>query len=55
MPLTAPVKLMAVVGAALHTVCPLTVFTVGVGFTVMVNVPTEPAQPFAEGVTEIMP
>jgi len=35
----------------LHNVCAATVSTVGVGFTVMVNVSGVPVQPLAEGVT----
>ena len=43
-PATAPVKLMAVVVAPLHNVWLATAFTVGVGFTVIVNVVEVPVQ-----------
>ncbi len=43
-PATAPVKDTAVVLAPLHTTCEVTVFTVGVGLTVMVKVIAEPVQ-----------
>lgn len=42
---------MAVVAAPLHTVWLPTAFTVGVGFTVMVNVLGVPGHPLAVGVT----
>jgi len=50
-PATGFVKLMAVVVAPLQSVWSVTLSTVGVGFTVMVNVSTGPGQPFAVGVT----
>ena len=37
-PATGPVKLITAVWALLHTVCPVRELTVGVGFTVIVNV-----------------
>lgn len=40
--------------APLQTVTGLSVTTVGVGFTVMVNVETGPVHPFADGVIEIV-
>ena len=43
-PVTAPVKLIAVVAVPLHNDWLATVFTVGIGFTVMVNVLGVPAQ-----------
>ena len=42
---------MTVVAAPLHNVWGVTAFTVGVGFTVMVNVLGVPGQPLAVGVT----
>ena len=51
MPVTAPLKFTAVVVVPLHTVWLLTLFTVGVGLTVMVNVSVAPVQPVAVGVT----
>jgi hypothetical protein len=54
-PLTAPLKLMALVEAVLQTDWPVTEFTVGVGLTVIVKVFRAPGQLFAEGVTEITP
>jgi hypothetical protein len=50
-PATGFVKLMAVVVAPLQSVWSVTLSTVGVGFTVMVNVSTGPGQPLAVGVT----
>jgi len=50
-PVTAPVKLMAAVGAPVHNVWFATAFTLGPGFTVMVNVMGVPGQPLAVGVT----
>ena len=44
MPATAPVKFIAAVLLALQTVTLATVFTVGVGLTVMVNVIGVPVQ-----------
>ena len=43
-PAVAPVKLTAVVEAALQTTWLVTVFTVGTGFTVIVNVVGVPVQ-----------
>ena len=43
-PAVAPVKLMAVVEAPLQTTWLVTVFTVGTGFTVMVNIVGVPVQ-----------
>lgn len=43
-PATAPLKVTVAVLAPLHTTCEVTVFTVGVGLTVMVNVIEEPVQ-----------
>lgn len=54
MPLTAPLKFTAVVAAPLHSVWFDTVFTTGVGFTVIVSVLAVPVQPFADGVTVIV-
>ena len=50
-PVVAPVKLIAVVADPLHSVWSVTGFTVGVGFTVIVNVSGVPGQPLAVGVT----
>lgn len=50
-PVTVPAKFTAVVLAPLHTVWLPTAFTVGVGFTVMVNVLGVPGHPLALGVT----
>lgn len=50
-PLTAPVKAIAEVEALAHTVWLDTVFTVGIGLTVIVNVFTVPVQPLLVGVT----
>lgn len=50
-PVTGPANVTAVVAAPLHTAWLVTAFTVGVGFTVMVNVPAVPGHPLAEGVT----
>ena len=44
-------KLIAAVLAPLHKVWSGTIFTVGVGFTVIVKVTGVPGQPFATGVT----
>jgi hypothetical protein len=52
--LNEPLKATAVVAAPLHSVWLETVFTVGVGFTVMVNVLAVPVQPFFTGVTVIV-
>jgi hypothetical protein len=54
-PLTVPVKATALVDAPLHTVWLATEVTVGVGFTVIVNVCEPPIQVLAEGTTEIIP
>lgn len=43
-PGTLPVKLTAAVAAPLHNTCDDTAFTVGTGFTVMVNVVAVPLQ-----------
>lgn len=43
-PGTAPVKFTAAVLAPLHNTCGNTAFTVGIGFTVMVNVCDVPVQ-----------
>ena len=43
-PATAPVKFTAVVLDPLHNTCGITAFTVGTGFTVMVNVVGVPVQ-----------
>ena len=43
-PATAPVKFTAVVLDPLHNTCGNTAFTVGIGFTVMVNVTGVPVQ-----------
>ena len=43
-PAIAPVKLTAAVADPLHNTCGNTAFTVGVGFTVMVNVTGVPVQ-----------
>ncbi len=50
----AVVKLIAAVGALLHTVWFAGVFITAVGFTVIVNVLGVPVQPFAVGVTVIV-
>jgi hypothetical protein len=50
-PLTAPVKVTAVVVAVLHTVWPGVATAFGVGFTMMVKASALPAQPCADGVT----
>jgi hypothetical protein len=52
--LNAPLKATAVVEAPLHNAWLDTVFTVGVGFTVIVNVLGAPGQPLADGVTVIV-
>jgi len=43
-PATAPVKFTAVVADPLHNTCGNTAFTVGIGFTVIVNVVGVPVQ-----------
>lgn len=43
-PATAPVKITAFVAVPLHNICSNTAFTVGIGFTVMVNVIGLPVQ-----------
>ncbi len=53
-PLTAPEKVTAAVVAPLQTVWSAAAATVGVGFTVMVNVSAAPEQLFAVGVTMIV-
>ena len=54
MPLTCePLKLMAVVAVVLQRVWLLTVFTVGVGFTMILKLAGLPVQPLAVGVTVI--
>ena len=53
-PVTEPLKLIALTVLELHTSCPETGFTVGVGFTLIVNVFTGPLHPLAVGVTEIV-
>ena len=53
-PLTAPLKLTAVVAVLLHTVWPLTDATVGVGLTVSIKLSALPGHPFADGVTTIV-
>ena len=50
-----PVKFTAVVGAPLHTGWSAGLSTVGVGLTVMVKETGVPGQPFAVGVTSIIP
>jgi len=50
-PVTVSTKVMAVVDEPLHKVCGVMVFTVGIGFTVIVNVSGVPVHPLAEGVT----
>ena len=50
-PVVGLVKLITVVGDPLHSTWPATGFTIGVGFTVIVNVIGVPTQPFAVGVT----
>jgi hypothetical protein len=50
-PLTAPVKFTAVVVAPLHNTWLDTVFTVGVGLTVISKVAELPVQLLADGVT----
>jgi len=52
-PVTVSVNEMAVVGSPLHKVSSLIGATVGVGFTVMVNVSGAPVHPLAEGATVI--
>ena len=58
-PGTLPVKLTAAVALPLHSTCDATAFTVGTGFTVMVNVCDVPVQvmpPLVKvGVTVIVP
>lgn len=51
MPVTPPPNVMAVVAAPLQSVWLATAFTVGRGFTVIVNVVGAPGQPLAVGVT----
>ena len=54
-PVVGLVKLMADVFVPLHTTCPATGFTTGVGFTVIVNVIAVPTQPLGPtGVTTIV-
>jgi hypothetical protein len=53
-PLTAPEKVTAAVVAPLHNVWSAAAATVGVGFTVIVNVSATPAQLLANGVTMIV-
>ena len=53
-PDTVSTKLIAVVEAPLHKVCGVTGSTVGVGFTVIVNVCDAPVHPLADGVTVIV-
>jgi hypothetical protein len=53
-PLTAPVKLMALVAVALQTAWLAGSATLGVGLTVMVKLCTAPGHPFAAGVTIIV-
>jgi hypothetical protein len=50
-PATSPVKVTNAVAAVLQTTWSTGASTVGVGFTVIVNVSGVPTQPFAEGVT----
>jgi len=54
-PDTVPVKFTGLIAALLQTTWLATVVIVGVGFTVMVNVPILPTQAFADGVTVIVP
>jgi len=49
--LTVPAKPTDEVNSPLHKVCGFTVATLGVGFTMMVNVSGAPVQLFADGVT----
>lgn len=53
-PVVGLVKLITAVGDPLHTNWPATGFTIGVGFTVIVNVIGVPTQPAALGVTVIV-
>ena len=53
-PLTVPVKFIALVAAPLHKAWLGGRATSGVGFTVMVNICGKPVQPFADGVTVIV-
>jgi hypothetical protein len=53
-PLTAPVKFIVLVIALLHKVWFAGCTTLGVGFTVIVNVFGKPGQPVADGVTVIV-
>ena len=55
MPLTLPRKVTALVFCVLHTSWSDTSATVGVGFTLIVNVVAVPLQPLAVGVTENRP
>ena len=54
-PATVPTKFTAAVAAPLHNVWLATAATVAFGLTVIVNVIGNPAQPFALGVTVIVP
>ena len=53
-PLTAPVKFIALVAAPLHTVWLAGTAILGVGLTVIVKLWAAPGQPFASGVTVIV-
>ena len=53
-PVTGPAKVTAVVVAPLHKVWPVTAFTEGIGFTVIVKVRGVPTQALAVGVTVIV-
>src|SRR4030095_5221240 len=53
-PLTGPLKLIAVPLTPLQCVLPVMLFTVAVGLTVIVNVEGVPVHPFAAGVTVIV-
>lgn len=53
-PVVGLVKLITAVGDPLHNTCPATGFTIGLGFTVIVNVIGVPTQPLAVGVTVIV-
>ena len=55
MPVTVPVKLTAAVAAPAHKVWLVTGSTVGIGVTVIVKVTGVPGQPFATGVTVMVP
>ncbi|MBK7432617.1 MAG: hypothetical protein IPI66_01160 [Chitinophagaceae bacterium] len=54
-PVFGVVKFTAAVSVPLHTVWFATAFTTAVGFTVIVNTLGVPVQPFAVGVTVIVP